>query len=83
MERLNPVSTPTILKAEVIVVLRDLNDLVGNLRNPGTLFHPAQIAMLEVWFHEEHITTFPSFEMAARVLNNLYWYKNFLVKRAE
>jgi acyl-CoA synthetase (NDP forming) len=32
------------------------------------------------WFHERHIPTCSSFEIAARVLNNLYEYQVFLTK---
>ena len=35
------------------------------------------------WFHERHIPTCSSFEIAARVLNNLYEYQVFLAKVGE
>lgn len=34
------------------------------------------------WFHECHIPTCDSFEIAARVLNNLYEYQQFLARKA-
>jgi hypothetical protein len=35
------------------------------------------------WFHEKHIPTCSSFEIAARVLNNLYEYQGYLNRVAE
>jgi acyl-CoA synthetase (NDP forming) len=54
--------------------------LLVALENQGNIALDVFNQEVAEWFHERHIPTCSSFEIAARVLNNLYEYQVFLAK---